>query len=150
MNIMVTTTLLALAIVPVSLVFAPSAFADTTTICYPVTQSRVVQDAADHPNAYADGYREGTQSARQGEPYKVRTVGGEFARGFDDGYYGRSFSGQSVAVPNQVEYYTTQRCNTYTTHQHNPFHQRVFQPNPFGQHHPHNPVRPNHHRGLLR
>ena len=54
--------------------------------------------AADHPHAYADGYRQGEQSARDGKAYKPRTAGGEFAQGFEDGYFNRPYTGQKVVV----------------------------------------------------
>ena len=54
--------------------------------------------AADHPHAYADGFRQGQQSFRKGKAYKPRTAGGEFARGFEDGYFNRPFTGQKVVV----------------------------------------------------
>ena len=37
-------------------------------------------------SAYQDGYSEGRESYRSAEAYRPRTSGGEFARGFDDGY----------------------------------------------------------------
>lgn len=46
------------------------------------------------PNAYADGYREGVVSKSKRENYLPRTAGGEFARGFEDGYFGRTPTGQ--------------------------------------------------------
>ncbi|HEY9652212.1 MAG TPA: hypothetical protein V6C95_16235 [Coleofasciculaceae cyanobacterium] len=116
MNKLVAATLLTFATVPTYLVFPEKVFADTQTVCYPVTQAQVIQNPADHPNAYADGYSEGRQSARKGETYRPRTAGGEFGRGYNDGYYGRDFTGQEYSVANRVEYYTSQQCNTYTTH----------------------------------
>ena len=80
------------------------------TYCYPVTQWFVDQDPAYHPRAYVDGYRQGRASASRGEAYKPRTAGGEFGRGFDDGYYGREFAGQKHTVPNVVRPYTTTQC----------------------------------------
>jgi hypothetical protein len=81
--------------------------------CYPVTQWSVDEDAAYHPQAYSDGYRQGRESAREGRDYKPRTAGGEFGRGFEDGYYGRKFSGQKQVVPNVVVPYTTTNCGWY-------------------------------------
>ncbi len=81
--------------------------------CYPVTNWVVDEDAAYHPQAYADGYRQGQQSAKKRNNYKPRTAGGEFARGFDDGYYGREFSGQKQTVPNEYKPYTTSQCSWY-------------------------------------
>lgn len=83
------------------------------TYCYPVTQWYIDEDAGYHPQAYADGYRQGRASANNGNQYKPRTAGGEFARGFDDGYYGREFAGQKQVVPNTVQPYTTTQCGWY-------------------------------------
>jgi hypothetical protein len=47
-----------------------------------------------HANAYNDGYREGIASKTKHETYKARSAGGEFARGFEDGYFGRRNTGQ--------------------------------------------------------
>jgi len=112
---LVAATLLTCATAPASLFFTQSAYADTVTNCYPVIQTEVIQNPADHPSAYADGYSEGRQSARKGEAYQPRTVGGEFGRGFEDGYWGRGFTGQDYAVPNRVREFTAQHCDTYTT-----------------------------------
>ncbi|MUG99275.1 hypothetical protein F7734_46095 [Scytonema sp. UIC 10036] len=79
--------------------------------CYPVTQWHVDEDPGYHPQAYADGYRQGQQSSRKGNQYQPRTAGGEFGRGFDDGYYGREFKGQKNVVPNTVLPYTTTQCS---------------------------------------
>jgi hypothetical protein len=106
--------LLTLAAAPAFFLFAPAARADTVVSCYPITQSKIYQNPADHPGAYRDGYREGRESERRGESYQPRTAGGEFAVGFEDGYFGRRFTGQQYLVPNQVEYYMSQQCNTYS------------------------------------
>jgi hypothetical protein len=117
MKRIVTATLLILAATPTYFLFTQPASAgnkDKVTVCHPTQQVRVVKDAADHPAAYRDGYREGEQSARKGDAYKPRTVGGEFSRGFEDGYYGRPFTGQRYEVADRLETYTTQQCDTYT------------------------------------
>ena len=58
------------------------------------------QSDAYHPQAYSDGYREGIASKAKRETYQARTAGGEFARGFEDGYFGRANSGQRyTALP---------------------------------------------------
>ncbi len=119
MNRILSATLLSCATAPVFLLFTQPAKADTATYCYPVTRREVIQNSADHPNAYANGYSEGLQIARKGEVYKPRTAGGEFSRGFDDGYYGRPFLGQRYAVPDQVREFTTQECETYTRNRDN-------------------------------
>lgn len=106
--------LLTCATAPTFLLFTQPAKADTATYCYPVVQREVIQNAADHQSAYVNGYSEGRQSAWRGEAYVPRTAGGEFARGFADGYYGRPFTGQAYAVPDQVREYASQQCNTYT------------------------------------
>jgi hypothetical protein len=84
-----------------------------TRYCYPVTQWLVDEDPAYHPQAYADGYRQGQSSAKNGETYKPRTAGGEFARGFDDGYYRREFANQKQTVPNVIKPYTTSDCGWF-------------------------------------
>lgn len=121
MNKIFCVTLLTLASAPTFLLFTQPAKADTSTstYCYPVVQREVIQNAADHPSAYADGYSEGRQSARKGDAYKPRSAGGEFARGFEDGYYSRPFTGQQYAVPDKVREFTTQQCDTYTRNRDN-------------------------------
>jgi len=81
--------------------------------CYPYTQWLMKQDPAYHPQAYADGYRQGRQSTERAENYKPRTAGGEFARGFEDGYYGREFTGQKHIVADRYRPYTTTDCGWY-------------------------------------
>jgi hypothetical protein len=81
--------------------------------CYPVTHWLVDEDPAYHPQAYADGYRQGQESAKRGNKYKSRTAGGEFSRGFDDGYYRKKFAGQKQVVPNEYKPYTTSECGWY-------------------------------------
>ena len=103
-------TLLTLAAVPVSFLFAPQAQATLYDDCYLVPQPVVIRNPASHPGAYADGYNEGQDSVRHGHAYKPRTAGGEFARGFEDGYYDRPFTGQKYAVEDRVEYYTSSPC----------------------------------------
>ncbi|MGB3208325.1 MAG: hypothetical protein WBB28_25350 [Crinalium sp.] len=53
--------------------------------------SSQTNNAGNHQNAYADGYREGQQSARDRQTYRPRTAGGNFDRGFYDGYYNRPY-----------------------------------------------------------
>ncbi|NEU71979.1 hypothetical protein PI95_005150 [Hassallia byssoidea VB512170] len=81
--------------------------------CFPTTQWLVDEDPAYHPQAYSDGYRQGQTSAKKRQKYKPRTAGGEFARGFDDGYYGKQFAGQKNIVPNVIKPYTTTECSLY-------------------------------------
>ncbi|MBW4602416.1 MAG: hypothetical protein KME29_23335 [Calothrix sp. FI2-JRJ7] len=81
--------------------------------CYPVTRWYVNQDPAYHPRAYSDGYRQGRESAKNGNSYKERTAGGEFARGFEDGFYGREFQGQKNIVANAYQPFTTSECDWY-------------------------------------
>lgn len=83
------------------------------THCYPVTRWLVDEDPAYHPQAYSDGYRQGRESAKKGNKYEPRTAGGEFARGFDDGYYEREFAGQKHIVSNTVKPYTTTECGRF-------------------------------------
>lgn len=119
MNILVKITLVTLATTTTAwtwLGFCSAVQAETrkVRICRPTQEVRVVQDAAAHPGAYRDGYREGQQSASKDEPFEPRTAGGEFARGFEDGYYGRPFTGQQYEVQDRTETYTTQQCETIT------------------------------------
>jgi hypothetical protein len=81
--------------------------------CFPTTQWQVNEDPGYHPHAYSDGYRQGQSSAKKGQNYKPRTAGGEFARGFDDGYYGKEFVGQKNIVQNVIKPYTTTECSLY-------------------------------------
>jgi glucan-binding YG repeat protein len=70
-----------------------------TGVCYEQKEfsyKEVKHDNANHPNAYADGYREGKVNAQKGEKYAPRSGGGEFSRGFDDGYYGKNSTGQDA------------------------------------------------------
>jgi hypothetical protein len=88
-------------------------FAGQYQYCYPVTQYRTVRDPAYHPQAYEDGYREGANVARKYEKYEPRTVGGEFARGFDEGYEGRPLAGQRNTIADRQESYETSQCRNY-------------------------------------
>ncbi len=88
-----------------------------TGVCYERKEflhKQVNHDNANHPNAYTDGYREGRVNAQKGEKYVPRTVGGEFSRGFDDGYYGNKSTGQdpTVTVQNssQDTYQWNEKC----------------------------------------
>jgi hypothetical protein len=60
-----------------------------------------------HANAYSDGYQEGTASKAKRETYQARSAGGEFARGFEDGYFGRRNTGQRYTELPIKDY----RCN---------------------------------------
>ncbi len=109
-------TIVVLSSAPVYFLFTPVASAsEVVTVCQPVTSTNIVRDAAAHAGAYQDGFGEGRLSASRGEIYKPRSVGGEFARGFEDGYLGRRFTGQEYAVRDQVQSYTTQQCQTVQT-----------------------------------
>ncbi len=109
-------TIVVLSSAPVYFLFTPVASAsEVVTVCKPVTSTNIVRDAAAHAGAYEDGFGEGRLSASRGETYKPRSVGGEFARGFDDGYSGRRFTGQEYAVRDRVESYTTQQCQNVQT-----------------------------------
>ncbi|MBE9126577.1 MULTISPECIES: hypothetical protein [unclassified Coleofasciculus] len=114
MKRIVSASLMTLATAPALLLIAPAARSETYTYCYPVEQVRMIKDPGSHPTAYDDGYREGAEMARRGETYEPRTAGGEFSRGYDDGYYGRSYTGQRNTVPNRRETYSTSQCNTYS------------------------------------
>jgi hypothetical protein len=68
---------------------------DLEATCKPIKEEiSVSKSDAYHANAYSDGYREGTASKAKRDNYQARSAGGEFARGFEDGYFGRSDSGQ--------------------------------------------------------
>jgi hypothetical protein len=60
------------------------------------TRDEILSGRSDayHPQAYDDGYREGINSKAKKETYQPRTAGGEFARGVEDGYFGRPNTGQ--------------------------------------------------------
>ena len=100
MKKLVLAALLGLATVSTSLISPQAVKADEVTSGNYVTGSQAAKDywAADHPNAYADGFRQGEQSARDGKAYRPRTAGGEFARGFEDGYFNRPYTGQKVVI----------------------------------------------------
>ncbi|MGK7945505.1 MAG: hypothetical protein AB4058_13645 [Microcystaceae cyanobacterium] len=79
-----------------------------TDVCYEEksTWQKLVRHGANHPSAYQDGYGEGRLSAQRGDKYEPRTAGGEFGRGFDDGYYGNNNTGQNPNATVQ-DYYET-------------------------------------------
>lgn len=105
---------IAIPIVTWQLLLTPSvALADSYQFCYPVKRVRILRDPGNHPNAYDDGYREGAENDREGEAYEPRTAGGEFARGFDDGYYGRPYASQQNTVLDRSENYMASQCNNY-------------------------------------
>jgi len=101
MKKLVFAALLGLATISISLLSPQAAKADGVIDWNHVTSNQVAENywSADHPHAYADGYRQGEQSFRNREAYKPRTAGGEFARGFEDGYFNRSYTGQEVVLP---------------------------------------------------
>lgn len=107
-----------------SIIFlALSAQAGQYQHCYPIQKTRTVEDPGYHPNAYDNGYREGAESSRKLESYQPRTAAGEFSRGFDDGYYGRLYTGQKNTVPNRQETYETSQCRTYYYNEKDPINQ---------------------------
>jgi hypothetical protein len=71
----------------------------------------VAKSDAYHANAYSDGYQEGTASKAKSETYQARSAGGEFARGFEDGYFGRRNTGQRYTELPIKDY----RCNCRLT-----------------------------------
>lgn len=81
-----------------------------TKICYPETYTDTSQNPGNHPSAYADGYRQGQQNRWAKNSYEPRAAGGEFGRGFDDGYWDRPYDGQRYVVPDTVQSYTTMQC----------------------------------------
>jgi hypothetical protein len=103
MKKLVLAALLGIATVSTSLISLQAVRADEVIDGNYVNSSQVSKNykdyyAANHPRAYTDGYRQGQQSFRDGETYKPRTAGGEFARGFEDGYFNRPYTGQKVVV----------------------------------------------------
>ncbi len=98
MKKLVLAALLGLATVSTSLISPQAVKADEVISRNYVAGSQANKDywAADHPHAYADGFRQGEQNARDGKAYRPRTAGGEFARGFEDGYFNRPYTGQKV------------------------------------------------------
>jgi hypothetical protein len=100
MKKLVLAALLGLATVTTPLLSPQGVKADEVADGSYVTATQASQDswAAYHPRAYADGFRQGQQSARDGKPYRPRTAGGEFARGFEDGYFNRPYTGQRVVI----------------------------------------------------
>jgi hypothetical protein len=81
---------------------------DIEATCKPNRREIAVSKSdAYHANAYSDGYREGTASKANRETYRARSAGGEFARGFEDGYFGRRNTGQRYTELPIKDY----RCN---------------------------------------
>ena len=107
MKKIVIAALLSLATVSTSLISPQAVKADEVLSRNYDTASQADEShwAADHPHAYADGFRQGEQSARDRKAYRPRTAGGEFARGFEDGYFNRPYTGQKVVIlPRPVIY----------------------------------------------
>ena len=71
-----------------------------TAVCYEQknTITHTHHSEANHPGAYADGYGEGHRNAGKGDKYEARSAGGEFSRGYEDGYFGRANTGQNVSA----------------------------------------------------
>jgi hypothetical protein len=101
----VSIALLSLATLSTPVLFSQAARADQEVYCHPVTDKQASRNSSSHPHAYADGYQAGEQSFRDGVGYKPRTEGGEFARGFEDGYFNRPYSGLAMAQS------VTQKCD---------------------------------------
>ncbi|PSF36062.1 hypothetical protein C7H19_15075 [Aphanothece hegewaldii CCALA 016] len=70
------------------------------SICYNEAFSRtvMVKDSANHQKAYDHGYYEGKRERIEGKKYEHRTAGGEFARGYEDGFFDRNYAGQATVV----------------------------------------------------
>ncbi|MBV8882813.1 MAG: hypothetical protein JO235_02255 [Chroococcidiopsidaceae cyanobacterium CP_BM_RX_35] len=100
MKKLVLCAVLGLATVSTCLLSSRAAKADVVINGDYVNSTQAINNswAADHPDAYAQGYRQGEQSDREGKPYQPRTAGGEFARGFEDGYFNRPYTGQKVVT----------------------------------------------------
>ncbi|MBV8882812.1 MAG: hypothetical protein JO235_02250 [Chroococcidiopsidaceae cyanobacterium CP_BM_RX_35] len=103
--------LLSLVAGSTALLCPQAAKADQVVDCHPITENQASRNSADNARAYAYGYREGEQSFRDGVPYKPRTAGGEFARGFEDGYFNRPYASQGDVGSNTFVQSTTQDCN---------------------------------------
>lgn len=82
--------------------------------CYYPKQYQTFRAPGYHPNAYDDGYREGTETARRGEAYQPRSSGGEFGRGFQEGYYHQPYTGQRNIVRDRRQAYATMQCRTFS------------------------------------
>jgi ribosome modulation factor len=80
------------------------------------TKEEILSGRSDayHPQAYDDGYREGIASKAKNETYQPRTAGGEFARGVEDGYFGRANTGQRYTELPIKDYKC--RCNLVIRH----------------------------------
>jgi hypothetical protein len=107
-------SLLPLLLAPALAFFPKLAQAAQYQHCYYSQKVRIIQDSGNHSNAYDDGYREGAEAARRGDAYEARSVGGEFARGFEDGYHNRPYTGQQNVVPDRTETYQTRECRNYS------------------------------------
>ena len=107
------TTVLIFATLSGLLLFPSEVKADRIRYCYRVPRYYVEKDAANHREAYDDGYQEGRRDARRGIAYQERSAGGEFSRGYRHGYYGRRYRGQRRRVPDRRNYYNTRECRTY-------------------------------------
>ncbi|NEO72394.1 hypothetical protein [Moorena sp. SIO3H5] len=107
------TTLLIFATLSGLLLFPSEVKADRIRYCYRVPRYYVEKDAANHREAYDDGYKEGRRDARRGIAYEERSAGGEFSRGYRHGYYGRRYRGQRRQVADRRNYYNTRECRTY-------------------------------------
>ncbi|MBV9385868.1 MAG: hypothetical protein JOZ78_05505 [Chroococcidiopsidaceae cyanobacterium CP_BM_ER_R8_30] len=104
MKKIVSIALLSLATISMPLLFSQAARADEV-YCHPVTDKQVSRNSANYPNAYAAGYQAGEQRFRDGVGYKPQEEGGEFARGFEDGYFNRPYNGPTV------DQSITQKCD---------------------------------------
>lgn len=100
--------LLTIATTPVFLLLNQPAQAQRVNYC----DSSQTNNAGNHQNAYADGYREGQQSARDRQTYRPRTAGGDFDRGFYDGYYNRPYrDGRYISRECDLQVDTNSRRN---------------------------------------
>ncbi len=105
--------------------FGQTAVAGQIQYCYPVKKERTLQDPGSHPNAYDDGYREGVAEAKQGKPFSTRTAGGEFSRGYEEGYRGQPYSGQRNTIPDRIDTYSQNQCRTYYYNDSDPIQQSL-------------------------
>jgi hypothetical protein len=110
MNKIISAALLTVVTGATPILFIHPALADRVIYCTPETQTNVSRDPGNYPHAYADGYQDGQESFREGQDYRHQRQGGEFARGFQDGYYNHPYTGQKYVVPDRVVQ-STQECN---------------------------------------
>jgi hypothetical protein len=76
-------------------------------------------DHANHYRAYTDGYEEGQAAHIAKIPFEERVAGGEFARGFRDGYYAQPYSSSKSSVDLGITFKYIQQCDDKPGSQYN-------------------------------